>query len=361
MPSTRHFWSDGAKKERFIALPNDSQIEMDAVFYPHPPDYADLGWRFPDGTVLVKTFSIAMDARRPNDLRRLETRLLHFRQMPGDGDEYGAQVWNGYTYIWNQEQTDAELLDEDGLDRELAIVDPDAPGGIRNQVWHFPSRAECALCHTMGSKYVLGATTLQMNKTHRYGDREENQLAVFDRLGIFTKPLRAPPEELPALVDYHDFQQPLNLRARAYLHANCAHCHRKWGGGNADFELQASIPLSDAGVVNTLPGQGTFSLQDPRILVPGDPERSLICKRMSLEGPGRMPHVGSNVVDDLAVAMIRKWIASLENASQLAISGALRPRQPARSNQFNPVDTATVGLVVAAVLLLRLRRTLGTG
>ena len=51
-------WSDGAEKQRFIALPGDSQIEFDDVVYPHGPTYPDLGWRFPDGSVLVKTFSL---------------------------------------------------------------------------------------------------------------------------------------------------------------------------------------------------------------------------------------------------------------------------------------------------------------
>lgn len=319
-------WSDGAEKERFIALPNDSKIEFDDVIYPHGPDYADRGWRFPDGTVLVKTFSIAMDASRPSELRRLETRLLHYRQMPGNDDEYGAQYWNGYTYVWNEEQTDAVLLESAGLDRQLSIRDASAPGGVRNQVWHFPSRAECALCHTMASKYVLGLTTLQMNKEHDYGGHQENQLALLDRLGIFTEKLPASPDQLPSLADYRDANQALHLRARAYLHANCAHCHRKWGGGNAEFELHASIPLTETLAVNTRPGQGSFTLTDPRILVPGDPDRSLILKRMQLDGLGRMPHVASKVIDHAAATLLHEWIASLNEPSSLESPGAIRPR-----------------------------------
>lgn len=324
-------WSDGAVKDGFIALPGDSKIEMDAVFYPHAPDYSDLGWKFPDGTVLVKTFSMALDQNRPSELHRLETRILHFRQMPGDDAEYGAQVWNGYTYVWNAEQTDATLLGEDGLDRELVIIDPAAPGGKRNQTWHFPSRAECALCHTMGSKYVLGVTTLQLNRDYDYGGHVENQLAVLNRLGVFERPLPAKPEELPALVNYREEKQPLHLRARSYLHANCAHCHRKWGGGNTDFELQASSRLTDTGVLNARPSHGKFGLSDPRILVPGEPERSLVWHRMLLaNGEGRMPHIGSNVPDHDAIAMLESWIQGLDGSQrQLSLAGALRPRLPA--------------------------------
>ena len=108
-------WSDGSQKERFLALPGNSQIEFDAVTYPHGPNYADRGWRFPDGTIVVKTFSLEMETGNPASSKRLETRLLQHRHMPGNDDEYGAQFWFGYTYLWNNEQTDADLLPAEGL------------------------------------------------------------------------------------------------------------------------------------------------------------------------------------------------------------------------------------------------------
>lgn len=323
-------WSDGAEKDRFIALPGDSKIEMDSVVYPHGPEYSDPGWRFPDGTVLVKTFSLEMEAGNAASLRRLETRILQHRRMPGNDDEYGAQVWLGYTYVWNEDQTDAELLAAEGLDRELTIKDAAATGGQRKQVWRFPSRAECTLCHTMASKYVLGVTTLQMNRMHDYDGRLENQLKVLEKLGVLKDKLPKPAEELPQLVDYRNPNDELHLRARSYLHANCAHCHRRWGGGNAEFELQASVPLTETLAVDTRPGQGNFNLMDPRILAPGEPQRSLILQRMQLEGLGRMPHIASKVVDKEAVNMIHEWIGSLSDRTLLDAPGANHPRLPAR-------------------------------
>lgn len=318
-------WSDGAEKERFIALPGESQIEVDEVVYPHGPTYADPGWRFPDGAVLVKTFSLDMKAGDPSTRKRLETRILQHRKMPGNDDEYGAQYWFGYTYVWNEEQTDAELLGPEGLDREFTVEDPATSGGSRTVQWRFPSRSECTLCHTMAAKYILGVTTLQMNKDHNYGGVVANQLATLEHLGVFKEPLAERPEELPRLVDYRDESQDLHLRARSYMHSNCAHCHRIWGGGNAEFELQASIPLTDTKAVNTLPGQGTFGLADPRIIVPGDPGRSLILHRMELTGLGRMPHIASRMVDQQAADLLRDWIRSLDE-EKLTRPGAIHPR-----------------------------------
>ena len=89
------------------------QIEFDTVEYPQPAPGAPRGWRFPDGTVLVKTFAMEMEKGNPASRRRLETRILHFEQLAGT-EEVGDQVWRGYTYVWNDEQTDAELLTAKG-------------------------------------------------------------------------------------------------------------------------------------------------------------------------------------------------------------------------------------------------------
>jgi len=294
-------WSDGATKERFLAIPGTAKIEFETVTYPQPAPGSVPGWRFPDGTVLVKTFFLDTAAGKRT---RLETRLLVASRYGGT-EEYGDQVWNGYTYIWNDAQTDAELADIKGVDKEYSVK---AAGGDKKQNWHFPSRAECTMCHTVTAKYALGVNTAQMNKDHDYGGVVANQLATLEHLGIFDRKLPKPPEQLEKLADYRDTKADLDARARAYLHANCSHCHRKWGGGNAEFQLLSTLPLKDLGVIDVKPGQGTFDLKDPRILVPGDPDRSLIHHRMTRLGLGRMPHIASNVVDDEAVKLIRDWI-----------------------------------------------------
>jgi len=303
-------WSDGASKERFLAIPGDARIEFETVTYPQPAPGSEPGWRFPDGTVLVKTFFLPGDDRDVSVRRRLETRLLHVERVEGN-EEVGDQVWRGYTYVWNDEQTDADLCDKAGLDREFVVADAAAPGGSRKQTWHFPSRTECTVCHTVSAKYALGVNTAQLNKDHDYGDATANQLAVFDRLGLFTAPLPKKPVDLPKLADYADVHAPLDGRARAYLQANCSHCHRKWGGGNAEFQLLHTLAPAEMGALDTRPGQGTFDLDDPRIIVPGEPARSLVLHRMQRLGLGRMPHIASTVVDRDGVELIRAWIEQL--------------------------------------------------
>ena len=228
-------------------------------------------------------------------------------------NEVGDQYWKGYSYAWNEDQTDAFLVKSEGLDRKYTIIDTDAPNGQRDQVWHFPSRAECTLCHTTAAKYVLGLHTLQMNKLNDYGWVVANQLDLLHRLGVFSEPLPSPPAELPRIYDHLDQNRSLDDRARAYLHSNCAHCHRKWGGGNADFQLLAPLSLEQTKILNAPPAHGDFDIVGGQLLAPGSPDRSLILYRMMKLGLGRMPHVASNVVDKEAAKLIQSWISSLPN------------------------------------------------
>lgn len=312
-------WADGAAKERFLALPGTSQIEFETVTYPQPAPGSLPGWRFPDGTVIAETISLEMETGNPASRRRLETRILHYEQLAGS-EEVGDQFWRGYTYVWDDDETDAELFDAAGGERTFSIKDADAPDGKRSQTWRFPSRAECTVCHNMAAKYVLGLNTIQANRDHDYGTVTDNQLRTFDHIGLFTSPLPKPSEEMVKLVDCSDTTQDLDSRARSYLHANCSHCHRKWGGGNTEFQLLASLELSETGIVGTKPAHGGFFLTDAQVLAPHDPLRSVLYYRAAKLGPGRMPRIGSDVIDTAGVQLLHDWIASLPPSGETSVA-----------------------------------------
>jgi uncharacterized repeat protein (TIGR03806 family) len=304
-------WSDGGTKERYLALPGDSKIEYDAMLFPGDETTPGKGWKFPAGTVLVKTFFLDLEKGNPARRIRLETRLLHHKRLVGR-EEFGDQFWRGYTYIWNDEQTDATLLENpNGLDRTFTIRDTDAPGGSRQQTWHFLSRTECMVCHTVPAKFVLGVNTMQMNRDFDYGGVVDNQIRSWEHIGLFTKPLPKPPEELPKLADYRDKSKDLESRARAYLHVNCSNCHRGFGGGNANFQLLATDPLAQMGIIDAPPTQGTFGIPDARVVAPGAPDRSIIVHRMSTREAGKMPPLASSVIDQEGLQLIRDWIRGL--------------------------------------------------
>jgi putative heme-binding domain-containing protein len=115
-----------------------------------------------------------------------------------------------------------------------------------------------------------------------------------------------------SLTDPTDAKQPLELRARSYLHANCAHCHMFGGGGAVDFQLIFSAALKDTKVIDERPKRGEFGLPDPRIIKPGDPYASTMLYRMAKFGRDRMPHLGAELPDPLGIRLIGDWIASMK-------------------------------------------------
>lgn len=368
-------WSDGTHKARFIALP---PAGADRAVPARIGVTNARGWNFPDGTVLVKSFAIDETEGDPATRRWIETRFM----LKERGE------WTGYSYEWNDDQTDAVLVPAAGADREFAIrtdVDPGrTPEGVVRRQWRYPSRAECMTCHSRASNYVLGLCTVQLNQDFDYaavlgaGHGTANQLRTLERLGLLevnwwgdasaamharaatagvaegdrsawvarqihtadpdgnafgqrrSALLSRSPDATNRLANPADESQPLEARARSYLQANCGSCHVGSGGGNAVIELEYlsahdMIPLAATRTIDTRPLHATFDLPDPRLIAAGAPERSVLLARMSRRGPGQMPQVATSVVDRSAVALLHRWIESLGPRQAAAASDDRRP------------------------------------
>ena len=295
-------WADHTTSERWMAVPGSEPVQVDK----------SLRWQFPDGAVLAKTVSIEMTHGDPSSSLRIETQILH--------REDGA--WRPYTYLWNEDQADAELVAMAGATRSLRILDAAAPDGVREQTYRIASRGECQMCHnpwaelkTSGlgiqSASPLAISIDQLNKHQGQDTSHENQLAALQRHGWISGNVPQSPSGAPKLANPYDAKADLNARVRSYLHVNCAHCHQPHAGGSALIELASDVKLEDAKVLDAKPGQGAFGISHARIVAPHDPEGSVLFYRMAKVGDGRMPRIGSNEVDERAVAMLHEWIAQL--------------------------------------------------
>ncbi len=280
-------WSDGAIKERLIAVPGEEKVGFNQ----------GAGWGFPNGTVLVKTFLLETSQEGKPRKRPVETRLLTRQD----------NEWVGYSYAWNEDLSDAVLVAKEGIDQDYLVHDNGAPGQKRTQRWHYPSRAECMVCHSRAANYVLGLTGLQMNKDYDYHGVIDNQLRALEHVGFFSDPLPEPPNKLQHLVDPYDVKQDLEKRTRSYLHSNCSGCHIWAGGGNAAIDLTYGAPLNGLGL-GVAPQQDSFGIKDPLIIAPGDPSRSTLFHRVSHRGSGQMPPLATSVLDEKAVQLLREWI-----------------------------------------------------
>jgi hypothetical protein len=218
------------------------------------------------------------------------------------------------------------------------------------------------VCHSRAANFVLGLTTLQMNREHDYRTARDNQLRVLEHLGMLRlnwkqkieNDLRAEarsrglkegemedyirkssdnsdqrqpvvssllplaPDKSPRLVNPYDPKQQLDRRARAYLHANCAQCHVAAGGGNSQIDVEFTTASEKTRLFDVRPVHDTYGLPDARLIAPGSPERSILLHRMSHRDRGHMPPLATSIVDRDAVNLMKEWIAGMKVSTKVA-------------------------------------------
>lgn len=284
-------WSDGAEKHRLLALPGSSRITWSAGG----------AFGFPAGTVLVKTFLLPLVQGDPSSAVKVETRALVLT----------ANGWDGYSYRWRDDQTDADLLGGAAA-KTFSIDDSSAPGGTREQTWTFPSRGACLACHTEAAGRILGLTTRQLNRAYDYpspggGTVTDNQLRSWNHIGLFTTSLPAA-STLPAHARPDDPGAPVAARARAWLDANCSMCHRSGGPTAAAIDLRSTVTVGEMNVVGVPPQHGGMGLSSPLLVASGDRSGSVLWLRITSLGPERMPPLASSVVDPVGSSVVGQWI-----------------------------------------------------
>ncbi len=314
-------WQDGATAERYIALPHEGVIRAYRIAKQTPGSMFRRHFEFPQDSVLVKTLSLPAE-QTGSSPKRIETQLLHF-----DGYQ-----WQGYSYRWNDEQTEATLVPADGDAAVFTVRDERAPGGERPLHWTFASRSQCMTCHTPWAESTLAFNSAQLLTPLNGASR--SRLDDLEAAGLLVRqPDQKQPKNLSRwdeesiLVPPFDESFPLEQRARSYLDANCAHCHRFGGGGTAQIDLRAGIPLERTRTIDEVPTKGDLGLQNGRIIAPGNPYRSVLFLRMATCGRGRMPHLASEVVDQQGLALIETWIRSLADqpgADEVAVDALLQ-------------------------------------
>jgi uncharacterized repeat protein (TIGR03806 family) len=285
-------FSDYAEKQRFVFLPPGKSVRY----------AAEGAFDFPVGTALVKTFAYPADFRRPDEnIRFLETRLL-VRKKAG---------WMASAYVWNADQTKA-VLKRAGTRLDVSFVD--GQGQRREVDYAVPNQNQCKECHSVAKVLKpLGPKARNLNGDFAYADGRENQLARWRKLGLLTG---APePAAAPRTAVWDDAREPLEARARAYLDANCGHCHNPKGmASNSGLNLNAEETRMSALGVGKRPvaaGRGSGGLEVS--IAPGHPEQSILVHRMASNEPGvMMPELGRNLRHEEGLKLIRDYVANLK-------------------------------------------------
>ncbi len=278
------FWSDGARKSRWFLGATNLKIG----FQPEG------NWLLPEGMAWVKHFDLELTNGAADSARRLETRIL----VKNSNGVYGV------TYRWGNSLTNATLVPDAGMDEVFTINE----GGIlRTQVWHYPSRLECLICHTPQGGWALGFNTPQMNNFSNSNDYDD-QIAAMNAAGYFTGTITNT-HSLRALAAATNENSSLEWRVRSYLAANCAHCHQPGGAGLGYWNASVTNSTANAGLIDGALVNNSGN-PDARVIAPGSLANSMLLSRISRRGPGQMPPLATSVIDTQAVQLVSAWITT---------------------------------------------------
>jgi mono/diheme cytochrome c family protein len=238
-------WQDGAKAARFIAPARRAKHQD---HHQRQSRQAELQVEWPAEAVLARTISLKQKHRNtgpPLRRRNLERLLLPLERTG----------------------TDAQLVGADG--EEFTI---------EKQPWRIHGRAECARCHNNWSGFTLGFQPDQLVSIS--GKKPEEAAELFN--GPFTERLKN------RLVSSRDDKADLESKARSWLHANCAHCHRRHGGGSVQLMVNADLPTAEAMLLDEKPVRGDLGLPMPGWFHRAKPEQSVLVARIARSG--QRPH-----------------------------------------------------------------------
>ncbi len=305
-------FSDYALKLRTVTIPAG-----EAATYRE-----DEAFDFPVGTIISKTFyypragpersgevtygpepAAANGAMPLEGVRLIETRLLARR----------AEGWVAIPYVWNAEQTDATLA-RIGAVKPMTLHRPDRR--TEDFAYLVPGETQCAGCHATDSTTralrPIGLKARHLNKDSSFNEGF-NQLDRWVAAGMLTG---VPGDgDHPRNASWTDETASLDARARAYLDANCSHCHSDVGPADTSgLDLRPDAPMGPRfGWCKTAIAAGGGSGGRPYDIVPGDPDASIFVYRMETTKPGhRMPELGRAVTHEEGVRLIADWIGVME-------------------------------------------------
>jgi uncharacterized repeat protein (TIGR03806 family) len=258
-------FSDYAEKQRLIKIPVGAKMTAGSDGLPI----------FPEGTILVKTFYYFKDKRDESKGKIiLETRLLI----------RSNSRWNVGTYLWNKEQTAAHLITS-GLNKTVNWITDN--GSARVISYHVPSNRECTTCHNASGEIIpIGPKIRNLNFEVVRNGSKVNQLNYWQNEGLLN-PIN--PASYAYLPDSKDLSETVEKRARAYLDVNCAHCHNHNGfAAESNLFLGYELPYDETKIAG---------------------KKSNIINILS---SGDMPKLGTTLLDEEGLALIKNYIENLK-------------------------------------------------
>ncbi len=257
-------FTDYAEKQRLIKVPGG--LKMSAS--------TDGLLNFPEGTILVKTFYYFKNKQNPGaGIKLIETRVLELNQGK----------WIAGTYLWNDSQTDAVLINS-GFKKTVNWIDESGNGKVIS--YHIPSHLECRTCHNVNKNVQpIGPKVRNLNRDVERNSTTINQLNYFHDEGLL-EPVNI--ADFSSLPDYNDATKTIEQRARAYLDVNCAHCHNEAGfASRMRYRMTYETDLNTSKI-----REGKSSI-------------------INMMEKGKMPKIGTTVIDQKGLGLIKEYLETL--------------------------------------------------
>jgi hypothetical protein len=269
-------WSDGAKKQRWVALPEGGKVDAAR------PE----AFNYPVGTQFWKEFRISVQGNE----RLAETRLLR----------KGDKGWLYTSYVW----------DDKG---ESAIQANDGVKDLFGTDYAVPPLEQCKQCHAGREDFVMGWDPILLGASAK-GATYEGLIAS----GTLQN-AKGPAPAIPGAVE-HD------RLALAYLHVNCGvSCHNPQGDAkDSGFFMRLdtdklkdldTTPTFDTGLYKTPWENAKIQALTPPADMPfvdiylSRPDASLVLVRMQTRGSeAQMPPIATRHVDEEGVKIVRALI-----------------------------------------------------
>lgn len=274
-------WSDGALKNRWIALPKGKKIDASTANE----------WNFPVGTKFFKEFIV--------NNHRIETRL--FQKL--------SDHWVKTTYRWNSTETAATR----SLGGDIQIN-----GGT----YHLPTGKECDNCHQGRKDRALGFEQIALG----LDGAKDLTLPM-----LVQKKLISPVPAQSSMAIAADQGGLVGQEVIGWLHINCGvSCHNDnaTAAGHSTklrmrldpAQLDRGAPASEYPTIKTTIGvAATTERWGGKVrIAPGDPSQSLLYQLISVRGGGendQMPPIASLVVDQDYVTKVADWIRKMPPTS----------------------------------------------
>ena len=265
----------------------------------------------------------------------------------------GQTFWMGLPFVWETDGagnwTDARLAIAGGtaaVSWNYEDPDPDVVATYAGSTasYAIPHANQCASCHSTTDKQPgaapIGLKVRLLNRPMDYGNGPENQLQHWVDLGLLagapalavdgahvaTNVQRLPRFNVPgdafqipasepgrlALMTSAEIEK--EMRARAWLESNCAHCHNRDGLAQSTgvfFDVFRKVNVNH-GVCKRPTTAGSSSGGHEFDILPGSAADSILSFRIHANDPGaRMPPLARSVVHTEAAALVDDWITSV--------------------------------------------------